>query len=113
MGDPEVPVGLDQGLVQHLLLLVGHVRDEQAEEGHELLDFPGQQGIHLPIGDFVDELHLRGGHMADLHDIDAVRGTWGDFDELPAYVDAGPAKLMALDGRHNKGLYPPHPHPKG
>ena len=113
VGDAEVLIGLDEGLVQHLLLLVGHVGDEQAEEGHELLDFPGQQGIHLPIGDFVDELHLRGGHMADLHDVDAVGRAGGNLDELPADVVAGPAELVALDGRHNKALDAAHPHPQG
>ena len=50
--------------------------------------------------------------MADLHDIDAVRGTWGNLDELPAYVGTGPAKLVALDGRHNKALDAAHPHPQ-
>ena len=113
VGDAEVPVGLDQGLVQHLLLLVGHVGDEQAEKRHELLDFPGQQGIHLPVADLIDELHLRGGHMADLHDVDAVRRAGCDLDELPADVVAGPAELVALDGRHNKALDAAHPHPQG
>ena len=51
--------------------------------------------------------------MADFHDIDAMRGTWGDFDELPADVVAGPAELVALDGRHNKALDAAHPHPQG
>ena len=33
----EVRVGLYERLVEHLFLLVGHIRYEQAEEGHELL----------------------------------------------------------------------------
>ena len=112
MGDAEILVGLDQGLIQHLLLLIGHVRDKQPEKGQQLLNLPGQQGIHLPVGDFVDKRHLRGGHMADFHDVDAVGRAGCNLDELPADVVAGPAELVAFDGRQNKALDAAHPHPQ-
>ena len=51
--------------------------------------------------------------MTDFHDVDAVGRAGCDFDELPANVVAGPAELVALDGRHNKALDAAHPHPQG
>ena len=51
--------------------------------------------------------------MADLHDVDAVGRAGCNLDELPADVVAGPAELVALDGRHNKALDAAHPHPQG
>ena len=50
--------------------------------------------------------------MADLHNVDAVGRPRGQADVFSANVVAGPAKLVALDGRHNKTLNPTHPHSK-
>ena len=42
VGDAKIRIGADERFVQHLLLLVAHVRDQQAKEGYQLLDLPSQ-----------------------------------------------------------------------
>ena len=113
MGDTELVVGLDEGFIEHLLLLVGHVRDQQGEEDHELLDLPGQHGVHVVVVHLIDQLHLRGDGMPDLHHIDAVWRAGCDPDELTADPGAGPLELMALDGSNDIALDTPHTHPQG
>ena len=110
MGDPEFCVGADQRLIKHLFLLIVHIRDEQGKEDHKLLDFPREHRIQLTVIQLVDELHLRGDGLPDLHDVDAVRGAGRDSDKLAAHLTAGTAKLMALDRRYNKALNSAHPH---
>ena len=97
-------LGLDQSLIQHLLFFVGHIRDQQAEEDHQLLDLPCQHRVHVVIVDLIDQLHLRRDRMADLHDIDAVRRTRGDLDELAADLAACTLKFMPLDGCNDIAL---------
>ena len=113
MIDAKVIVGLDQGLIQHLLFLIGHIRDQQAEEDHQLLDLSGQHGIHVVVVHLIDQLHFRADGMADLHDIDAVRRTRGDLDELAADLAAGTLELVPLDGGDDIALDAPHSHAKG
>ena len=110
VGDAELGIGADQRFIEHLLLFIVHVRDQQGEEDHQLLDLAGQHRVQLTVIQLVDELHLRGDGLPDLHDVDAVRGAGRDSDKLAAHLTAGTAKLMALDRRHNKALYPTHPH---
>ena len=110
MGDAELGIGADQRFIEHLLLFIVHVRDQQGEEDHQLLDLAGQHRVQLTVIQLVDELHLRGDGLPDLHDVDAVRGAGRDSDKLAAHLTAGTAKLMALDRRYNKALNSAHPH---
>lgn len=48
--------------------------------------------------------------MPDLHDIDTVRRTRGDLNELAANFLAGPAEFMPLDWSQDKTLDPSHSH---
>ena len=112
VGDAELPIGLDQGLVQHLFLLVGHIGYQQGEEDHELLDLPGQHGVDVVIVQLVDELHLRGDGGADSHDVDAVVGAGGQLDVTAAHPVAGPFELVALEGRQDEALDAPGPEPE-
>ena len=112
MGDAEVRIGSDQRFIQHLLLLVAHIGDQQAEEGHELLNFSSQHGAHLHIIDLVNQLHLRRHGMPYLHYVDAVGGTRCNLDKLAADLIAGSAEFVSLDGRQNVALNAAHPHPK-
>ena len=113
MGDAKLGIGTDQRLVQHLFLLVAHVRDQQREEGHELLDLPRQHGVHFAVVQLVNELHFRRNGVADLHDVDAVRRTRRDLDELSADLFAGAAEFVSLDRGEDKALDAAHPHPQG
>ena len=113
MGDAELVVGLDEGFIEHLLLLVGHVGDQQGEENHQLLDLPGQHGVHVVVIHLVDQLHLRADGMPDLHHIDAVWRAGSDPDELSADPRAGSLEFMALDGGDDIALDTPHAHPQG
>ena len=54
MRDTELVIGLDQRLIQHLLFLVGHIGDQQAEEDHQLLNLPGKHGVHVVIVDLIN-----------------------------------------------------------
>ena len=113
MGDAELGIGADQRFIEHLLLFIVHVRDQQGEEDHQLLDLAGQHRVQLTVIQLVDELHLRGDGLPDLHDVDAVRGAGRDPDKLAAYLTADKAKLMAFDRRHDKALNPAHTHTQG
>ena len=113
MVDAEVRVGLYERLIEHLLLLVGHIRYEQAEEGHELLYLARKQRVHLRIIYAVEQLHLRRERVAYLHDVDAVRRSGRYADELPAYPVARAPELVTLDGRYDEALYAAHPHAQG
>ena len=113
MGDAKLGIGADQSLVQHLFLLVAHVRDQQREEGHELLDLSRQHGVHFTVVQLVDEFHFRRNGVADLHDVDAVRRARRDLDELSADPFAGTAEFMPLDRGEDKALNAAHPHPQG
>ena len=59
MGNPELGVGLDQGLVQHLLLFIIHIGDQKGEENHQLLDLFCQHGVDVAVIQLVDQFHLR------------------------------------------------------
>ena len=113
MGDAKLVVGLDKRFIQHLLFLIGHIRDQQAEEDHQLLDLSGQHGVHVIVIHLIDQLHFRADGMADLHNIDAVRGSRSDFDELSADLTAGSLKFMALDGGNDIALDAAHSHTQG
>ena len=70
MGDPFPGIGPDQCLVQELLFLMAHVRDQKAEENVQLLDLTGQDGI---LVDYAVDDCVRGLiHTPDCHDIDAL-----------------------------------------
>ncbi len=109
---PKVRIGLYQRLVQHLLLLVGHIRDQQAKKDHKLLDLAGQHGVGVIVVDFIDQLHLRGRCLSDRHDVYAILRACADADEGSADGVAGPAELMTLYGCEYKALYAAHPHPQ-
>ena len=113
MGDAELGVGLNQRFVQHLLLLIVHVGDQQGKEDHQLLYLTGQHGVDVAVIQLVDQFHFRGDGGADLHDIDAGGGAGSQLDVGAAHFMAGPLKLVALQRRQNKALDTPHPHPKG
>ena len=92
MGDAFGIVGADQGLIQKLPFLVAHIGNEQAEENVQLLNL-SRQFRELDTGavqHFVD----RPIHLADLHNIDAVRAGRGDLDELTAHIGTGPVELV-------------------
>ena len=110
VGDAKRVVGFDQRLIQHLLLLIGHVRNQQGEEDHELLNLSGQHGVHIVVVNLVNQLHLRGNRVPDLHDIDAVGRTGGNLDKLAADFAAGPFEFMTLDGGDNIALNTAHSH---
>ena len=111
--DAEVRVGLYERLVEHLLLLVGHIRYEQAEEGHELLYLAREERVRLRVIYAVEQLHLRRERVAYLHDVDAVRRTGRYADELTADTVARAPELVTLDGRYDEALYAAHPHAQG
>ena len=71
MGDAEVGVGFYQRLVQQLLLFIGHIRNQEGEEDHQLLNLFRQHGVDVAIIQLVDQFHLRCEGGPDLHDVDA------------------------------------------
>ena len=48
--------------------------------------------------------------MPDLHNVDAVRRAWCNFDKLTADAVARPPKLMSLDGGDDIALNTAHTH---
>ena len=113
MGNAKLVVCFDQRFIQHLLLLVGHIRNQQGEENHELLNLSGQHGVHVVVVNLVNQLHFRGNRVPDLHDIDAVGRTGGDLDKLTADFAAGPFEFMTLDGGDDIALNTAHSHTQG
>ena len=92
MGNAFGVVGADQGLIQQLPFLVAHIGNEQAEENVQLLNLR-RQFRELDTGavqHFVD----RPIHLADFHDIDAVRAGRGDLDKFSAHIGTGPVELV-------------------
>ena len=92
MGNAFGVVGADQRLIQKLPLLMAHIGNEQAEENVKLLDLR-RQFRELDTGaiqHFVD----RPIHLADFHDIDAVRAGRGDLDKFSAHIGTGPVELV-------------------
>ena len=113
MGDAKLGIGLDQRLVQHLLLLIVHIRDQQGEKDHQLLHLPGQHGVNVAVIQLVDQLHLRGDGGADLHDVDTGGRAGSQLDIGAAHFVAGPFELVPLQRCQDKALDAPHPHPQG
>ena len=75
----------------------------------QLLDF-GRQFGKLDAG-AVQKPTDRPIHLADLHNIDAVRAGRGDLDELTAHIGAGSVELMPLQRSddENGDVFAPHP----
>ena len=73
MGNAKIRIGTDQGFIQHLLLLIGHIRDQKPEKYHQLLDLSGQQRIHFGIIHFINKFHLWCHGEPDFHNIDTMR----------------------------------------
>ena len=96
-------VGADQGIIQKLLFLIGHIGYQKGEEDMESLDF----GCQLRAFDTGAIQHFFHGliYLADLQHIDAAFGGGGDTDELAACVDAGAVELVAFQGCQHKNLY--------
>ena len=113
MGDAKLGIGLDQRLIQHLLLLVAHIGDQQGKENHQLLYFLGQHGVDVAVIQLVDQLHLRGDGGPDLHHIDAGGRAGRQLDIRAADLVTGAFELVAFQGGQDKTLYPAHPHPQG
>ena len=111
VGDPFLCIGLDQRFIKKLPLLMGHIRDEQAEEDMQLLDLPGQRRV--VHGRAVQQLIDRVICFPDLHDVDAVAAGGGDLDELPADILAGTVELMAFQRGDDKYFDILAPHPGG
>ena len=111
MGNPELGVGLDQGLVQHLLLFIIHIGDQKGEENHQLLDLFCQHGVDVVVIQFVDQFHFRCECRTNLHDVDAGAGTRGQFDIGTANFVAGTLELMAFERSNNIALDAAHPKP--
>ena len=111
VGDPLFGIGLDQRLIEKLPLLMGHVRDEQAEEDMQLLDLPGQ--CRVVHGRTVQQLIDGVIRFPDLHDVDAVPAGGGNLDELPADILAGPVELMPFQRRYDEDFDVLAPHPGG
>ena len=111
VGDTQLCVGTDQGIVQKLPLLMVHVGDQQGEENMKSLNFRSQQGL-LHTGSVQHFIHGTV-YLADRHDIDTILGGRGDLDELAADIGASPVELMALQRRNNKDLNALTPHPGG
>ena len=112
MGNPQIPVGLNQCLIQHLLLLIAHIRYQKGKENHQLLYFPCQHGIHLTVIHLVNQLHLRCDGVPNFHDVDTVRGTGGNLDKLTPDLVTCPSELMPLDWCNDKTLDTTHLHPQ-
>ena len=109
MGDAEFGVSLDQGLIQHLLLFIGHIRNQEREENHQLLDLPGQHGVDVTVIHLIDQLHLRRQSGTDLHDIDTGAGAGRQLDIGASNLVAGTLELMTLERRQDKALDAAHP----
>ena len=101
-------IGADQGVIQQLLFLIGHIRDQQCEEDVKPLDL----GCQFRAFDAGAIQHGFYGfvHLADLQHIDTALGGGGDTDELAARVDAGTVELMTLQGCQHENLYALAPH---
>ena len=96
MGDAKLGVSLDQSFIQHLLLLVAHIRNQKGEENHQLLDLLCQHGVDVAVIQFINQFHLRGDSGPYLHHIDASSGARGQFNIGAANFVAGPLEFMAL-----------------
>ena len=103
VGDAFPCIGADQGIIQKLFFLIGHIGDQQGEEDMESLDF----GCQLRAFDAGAIQHFFHGlvYFADLQDIDTAFGGGGDTDELAACVDTGAVELVAFQGCQHKNLY--------
>ena len=108
MGDAKFRIGLNQSLVQHLLLFIGHIRNQEGEEDHQLLNLFRQHRVDVAIIQLVDQFHLRCEGGPDLHDIDAGAGAGGQFDVGTTDLVAGPLELMAFKRRQDIALNAAH-----
>ena len=110
MGNSLSGVGADQGIIQELLFLMAHIRDQQGKKRVEALDFRGQKRFFHAGA--VQQIIHRLVHATDFHDIDAVLGCWGYADELAADIRASAVKLVSFQGRNDKYLNSLAPHPQ-
>ena len=101
-------IGADQGIIQKLFFLIGHIGDQQGKEDMKPLNF----GCQLRAFDAGAIQHFFHGliYLADLQHIDTAFGGGGDTDELTACVDAGTVELVAFQGRQHENLYALAPH---
>ena len=113
VGDTKLCVGVNQSFIQHLFLFVGHVGDQQGEEGEHLLDLPCQHGVDVRIVQLVDQFHLRCEGGTDLHDIDTVAGAGGEFDVGSAHLMTGAFELMAFERCNDEALGSAHSQSQG
>ena len=111
MGDTFPCVGTNQGIVQKLFFLIGHIGDQQGKEDMKPLNFCCQLRA-FDTGAIQRFLHGLV-YLADLQDIDAAFGGGGDTDIFAARVDAGTVELVALQGCQHENLYALTPHTEG
>ena len=111
MGDTFPCVGTNQGIVQKLFFLIGHIGDQQGEEDMKPLNFCCQLRA-FDTGAIQRFLHGLV-YLAYLQHVDAAFGGGGDTDKLAACVHAGTVELVALQGRQHENLYALTPHTEG
>ena len=96
-------VGADECLVQQVSFLVRDILQYDGNEGVERLDFLRQGGGLRPMLPANLVLRLRVSH-ADFHDVDILRGTRLDADELSSDSITGSLKFIALVRGDGEGL---------
>ena len=108
MGDTFSGICADQGVIQQLFFLIGHIRDQQGKENVEPLDL----GCQLRSFDAGTIQHFFHGliDLADLQHVDTAFGGGGDTDKLTACIDTGAVKLMAFQRCQHENLYALAPH---
>ena len=101
-------IGADQGIIQKLLFLIGHIGDQKGEEDMKPLNF----GCQFRAFDAGAIQHFFYGlvYLAYLQHVDAAFGGGGDTDKLAACVDAGTVELMTFQGCQHENLYALTPH---
>ena len=108
MGDTFPCVGTNQGIVQKLFFLIGHIGDQQGKEDMKPLNFCCQLRA-FDTGAIQRFLHGLV-YLADLQHVDAAFGGGGDTDKLAACIDAGTVELMTFQGCQHENLYALTPH---
>ena len=111
VGDAFAGVGLDEGFIQDLGFLIGHIPQPQAEKDVQCLKLCGQDG---PLqGRTVQNGAAAGILAADLHEIDGVRAAGAKADERAVHRLAHPVKFMAFQRRNDVDRDPAQTEPMG
>ena len=110
VGDTVIGVGLNQCFIQKLFLFIGHIRNQQGEENHKLLNLIGQHRTEFHIVHRIDELHFGSNRVSDLHNVDTVRRTGSNTDELTTHSITSTSELVSLNRCQDEALDAAHSH---